>query len=59
MADYYCLYCGGRTSLMGHGERHDERLAALADRLSDELGIKRPRAVEVIGKWQMGEISLP
>lgn len=56
MADYFCHYCGGRTSMMGHGVRHDMKLARVVDRVSEELGVERERVVNVMGQYQMGEI---
>lgn len=59
MADYACAYCGGRTSMMGHADRHDMRLVGIVNRVTEELGIERDRVVDVVGKWQMGEVELP
>ena len=58
MPDYWCGRCGGRTSMMGHGERHDERLLRIIGKLIEE-GYPRDKAVEAVGLWQIGELQLP
>lgn len=44
--------------MMGHGERHDERLLKIIGRLIEE-GHPREKAVEAVGRWQIGELQLP
>lgn len=58
MPDYWCGVCGGRTAMMGHGGRHDPKTLGIVQSLVDE-GVQRARAVEVVGLWQIGEVSLP
>jgi len=58
MPDYWCHRCGGRVAMMGHGERHNERLLGIIARLVSE-GVPRDRAVEAVGMWQIGEVRLP
>lgn len=44
--------------MMGHGERHDERLLRIIGKLIEE-GYPRDKAVEAVGLWQIGELQLP
>jgi len=44
--------------MMGHGERHNERLLGIIAQLVSE-GVPRDRAVEAVGMWQIGEARLP
>lgn len=58
MADYWCLECGRRTGMMGHGERHDKILAERIDQMV-ECGWERGLAVTAVGSWQIGERGEP
>lgn len=70
MPDYFCLECGGRTSLMGHmvsfadapkpRANCDQYLLYIIDRLCEIYPtMPRERAVEAVGRWQIGELRLP
>lgn len=58
MSDYWCLTCGARTSMMGHGNRHSDQTLAIVDKLVGQ-GVLRSKAVEAVGMWQIGEAQLP
>ena len=58
MPDYWCYECGGRTAMMGHGDRHNPQTAAIVERLVSE-GVDKRKAVEAVGMWQIGEANLP
>lgn len=58
MADWWCQACGARTSMMGHGEKHDEILMGHVATLV-ESGLSPHVAVDRIGMWQVGEDPMP
>lgn len=44
--------------MMGH-TNHNEKLLKLIEKLQEEFpNVKRGRLVEIIGMWQLGEVSL-
>ena len=59
MSDYFCLTCGGRTGMMGHGENHDRKLMRLIERLAKKHGVSRAKVAAIVGQWQIGELELP
>lgn len=59
MADYWCSQCGGRTAMLGHTEC-DQYLLGVIDRLCEIYPtMPRRKAIEAIGRWQIGDRQLP
>lgn len=59
MPDYWCFECGGRTAMMGHSKHNEKTLNVLARLQELYPTAKRSDLIDIIGKWQIGEISLP